>query len=365
MGPIFFGKLYFSLLKSLSKTVLFSFFFLSGLFFIFELLEKMRNFLARSDVSYAFIVKLSLMALPQHILSLSPFIFFCSACCAMWKLSERNEIIIWKNIGVSGLRATFMIMTIYLLLGSCWVMIINPISAFSNQLSNQMYDKFIRKEETPLTQTPTGFWIKEVINNNYRIIRSTKVNIRSKTFENVSICDFTNTHKLSKMILAKEATIDKNVWYVKGIQHVFGFEFTPSTTLPTNLTIHKIKITSKPPKHIPFWQIRSIIKEQKKNGLSYLAYDLHFYNFFAEILNIIFLSVFAIGIFWNKERNPNYYIHTFKIVSIGFSFFFLCKILHAYGESQNISVYTACFLPTLLTACLSLAYVLHKEEFTS
>lgn len=325
----------------------------------------MRSFLARSDITYAFIVKLSLMALPQHILSLSPFIFFCSTCFTMWKFSEKNEIIIWKNIGVSGLRATFMLMTIFLFLGSCWVMVLNPIAAFSNQLSNQIYNKFIRKEETPLTQTPTGFWIKEVIHNNYRIIRATNVNIRQKTFENVIICDFTSAHNLSKMVIAKEATLEKNVWLVKDIQHVFGIELTPSLSLPTHLTIHKIKITAKPPKHIPFWQISSIIKEQKKNGLSYLAYDLYYYNFFAEILNIIFLSVFAIGIFWNKERNQNYYIHTFKIVSIGFGFFFLCKILHAYGEAQNISVYTASFLPTILTSCLSLAYVLHKEEFTS
>lgn len=365
MKSIFFGKIFFSLSKSLSKTILLSIFFLSGLFFVFELLEKMRSFLSRSDISYAFIVKLSLIALPQHILSLSPFIFFCSACFVMWKLSEKNEIVIWKNIGLSGLKAAFMLATIYLILGSAFMMILNPIAAFSNQLSFQIYNKVIRKDETPLTQTPTGFWIKEVINNHYRIIRATKVNLSLKTFENISISEFMHNHSISKIITAKSAILDKGSWHIKDIVHTFGIEKTPSVVLPTHLTTHKIKITSKPPSHIPFWQIPSIIKTQKSNGLSYLAYELQHYKFFAEILNIIFLSIFAISIFWNKHRNQNYAFHTAKIISIGFSFFFSCKILNAYAEAQTISLFTASFLPTLLLASLSFAYTLHQEEFTS
>lgn len=365
MRSIFFGKIFFSLSKSLTKSIILSIFFLSGLFFVFELLEKMRSFLSRPDISYAFIIKLSLIALPQHILSLSPFIFFCSACFVMWKLSEKNEIIIWKNIGVSGVKASLMLMVIYLFLGSCFMMIINPIAAFSNQLSFQIYNKVIRKDEAPLTQTPTGFWIKEVVNDHYRIIRATKVNLSLKTFENITVSEFMNNHSISKMIAAKEATLDKGIWKLKGITYTYGTDKKTSLILPTHLTIHKIKITSKPPSHIPFWQIQSIIRTQKSNGLSYLAYELQHYKFFAEILNIIFLSIFAISIFWNKQRNQNYYFHTFKIVSIGFSFFFLCKILNAYAEAQTITLLTASFLPTLLLSSLAFAYILHKEEFTS
>ena len=171
------------------------------------------SFFKDSNVSGFYPLLLALLNTPSIIMDLLPFIFLISTQFFFIKLSEKNELFIFKYSGLTNGKILSIIVFFSFFIG---ILLILGFYSFSSKLKShylEIKNNFTTDNKYLAVITNNGFWIKDEINETVSITNAEQIN--KNLLINVSIVQFDKNFDLLQSIDSKEVNINSKNWIIK------------------------------------------------------------------------------------------------------------------------------------------------------
>jgi len=331
----------------------------------FEAIEMLRRVMSRPDASLGIVLELTLLVLPQRFIELLPFIVFIASLLSLWRLNQLQEITALRAMGVSGGQLALGLCITAVMIGASSLLVLNPIAASFNARHSALEERILKRNHQRLTISPTGFWLKEADDTEKTIFHAESFSLHDRTFKNVTFYEFDLKDCFKNRVDAREATLMDGKWVLRDVcawREGAVLEKHNEQYRPTGLTLEKIQRSTIQPNQLPFWRIPAFIRQQQKNGLSTLFYEVYWHRLWAEIALLGVMSVLAVGFCLPSSRHHA----TGRMIGLalitGFMIHFFNNIIHAYGTGDRLTAFWAAWLPPLITGLLGVGYLMHAEE---
>jgi lipopolysaccharide export system permease protein len=332
---------------------------------LFNSMEILRKSLRKPEISLGTIVEMILLKMPGQLQALLPFIVLLAAIITFIKFAHSNELIIIRSIGISIWRVLRTMVGIILVFGALNVALLQPFCALLTDRFLHLTSLHLDSRQNLLTITDTGLWLREVTDQEQRIVRLEKANLEKGLFTNVTFYIFSPQGVYLEKKEATEAQLQAGQWVLKDAFSTSPQDPRGSPSAPylsTSLTLGFVQESFRNPQSLSFWKLPKYMKASEKSGLSSLPYRLYWY---AQIAKIAFMAVMVLlaatfSLRTNRQR------HTVLVVSMGigagFLLHFASDIIYALGLAQRIPLVLAAWGPSLLAFSLSSSILLHLED---
>ena len=196
--------------KTIFKVVLIAYCF--GIIFnLFEEIEFFKNL----DVTILKPLLFTSLFIPSLIIKLMPFIIFVSGMWFLLDLRNSSDLLTLKVYGYSNFKIFFILAFSSFIFGWIILFALNPITSSMMKIYEQNKSKYARDIDHLVSMNKNGLWIKENLNEGYRIISSDETT--DKTLKNLLIFNFSGTGELTRKIYSKSADISNNKWVLSQV----------------------------------------------------------------------------------------------------------------------------------------------------
>ncbi len=178
---------------------------------LFEEIEFFKNL----DVNILKPLVLTSVYIPSLIIKILPFIIFISSMWFVLKIRNNRDLLTLKIFGFSNIKIFFILALTSFVIGWLILLLINPITSSMAKYYEKTKSSYSRDIDHLVTVNKNGLWIKENLRNRQRIISSEK--IEKSILFNIKIFHFDENFNLEEKIVAKQANIENNTWYLKDV----------------------------------------------------------------------------------------------------------------------------------------------------
>jgi len=328
---------------------------------LFEEIEFFKNL----NESFALPFILSFSFVPTLIIDLLPFVVFLASVFYFLHIKSTKDLLSVKVFGYSNLKITLIISIFSFLLGFFVLIVINPLTSALVKYYETEKAKHARDVDHLISVNKNGVWIKEIIDNGYRLINAEK--LEGDSLKKISVYVFDLNNNISKRIEAESAIIVNNPWSMKNTT-VYNFDnynkkqFFEYYELLTNNDLNKITSLYKNLNTISFI---SLIKDYDKlndTGYSKKLLNEKIHKFislpFFLFLMVILASIFTIG---TVNVKHNYYYITLSILSSVVIFYFK-DLSIALGQTERIGLALSVWMPVIAVGLFCLIGIIQINE---
>ena len=206
--------LYNYLIKNFFKTIL----LVIGIFYcfgvilnLFEEIEFFKNTNADAFLPLA----LTSILIPSMIIKLLPFIIFISSMWFMLKIRNNKDLLTLKVFGFSNLKIFFILAFVSFFFGIFILIAVNPITSSLSKYYEKTKSSYARDIDHLITFNKNGLWIRENLENKFRIISATKPD--GYNLIDVKIFHLNQEYDLIEKIISKKANIQNNNWVLNDV----------------------------------------------------------------------------------------------------------------------------------------------------
>ena len=203
------------LLKNFLKTFLIVMFVIYCFGVILNLFEEI-EFFKNIEVSVLKPLMLTSIFVPSIIIKLLPFIVFISSMLFMVKIRNNKDLLTFKVYGFSNIKIFFILALTSFVLGWFILLVANPITSSMVKYYEKTKSQYARDIDHLVTFNNNGLWIKEYLNDGYRIISAEKP--EKLDLININIFHFNKNYNLNEKIFAKNAKIETNDWELNDVK---------------------------------------------------------------------------------------------------------------------------------------------------
>ena len=361
MNKVLFNYLFTGYLKTILKVIMI--FYCFGLILnLFEEIEFFKN----SNSSILIPVSLTALYVPNIIIKLLPFIIFISSMWFLLNLRNSTDLLTMKVFGYSNFKIFFILALISFVFGWIILFAINPITSTMVKYYEQTKSKFSRDIDHLISINKNGLWIKENIDNKYRIISADAA--RGSIIKNVIIFNLDKNSTLINKISSKQADISKNEWDLRDVT-INRFEdgiskqsYLDEYSIVSKYNYHKISVLFKNFDTMSFLDLLLNYDDLQKKGYnkSYLDQNLNsmlsmpfFLFIMTSLASILTMSTL-------KKSNNFSFIVVGLIVCVAIYYFKDLSL--ALGQTNRISLSLAVWIPVITIGLFSSIGVLQINE---
>lgn len=326
--------------------------------------------------------KVTILKLPSFVESVLQFIVLMSALFTLSALSKNNEITVMKISRISLIRLLKLPVFTMFLIGIISVFLINPLSSYSNRISNNLKNRYFKNEVEDFVESLSGLWLKQesitmeegkIKNDGNIVIRARKVYKNRILFKDAMLIYTDLDNNFIKRINAEKLQLgDDGFW--TGI-NVFIFterekaKHLPEIKIPTNLTrnfvLEKIKHEYESLENISIWEIPKILRGSKMSGVDTNRFKARL--FYLLSLPFVFISMVYFAAFFavNQNRfNKNAVMIVFGILT-GFVVYISHNVLFQLTVAGKMSILSGIIFPVIMYFMISVSLVIKKEELNN
>ncbi len=361
MNKVLFNYLFTGYLKTILKVIMIAYCF-GVILNLFEEIEFFKN----SNSSILIPISLTALYVPNIVIKLMPFIIFISSMWFLLNLRNSTDLLTMKVFGYSNFKIFFILALISFIFGWMILFAINPITSTMIKYYEQTKSKFSRDIDHLISINKNGLWIKENINDGYRIISADPT--RNNIVKNVIIFNLDKNNDLTSKIFSKRADISKNDWDLTDvIINQFGDGVNTQTyldkhTILSKYNYHKISILFKNFDTMSFLELILNYDDLQKKGYnkSYLDQNLNSMlsmPFFLFIMTSL-ASILSMGTL--KKSKSLAFIAVGLIACVAIYYFKDLSL--ALGQTNRISLSLAVWIPVIAIGLFSSIGVLQINE---
>lgn len=330
-----------------------------------DLTDVSRKTVSLSKFDYNDIIELILLRIPGHIQTILPFIILLAALITLSRLNRSNETLVARGFGLSiwqlatGLSGGILALSIF------YLTILNPTAAVLGQKADELNARLFKGRDVSISLFDNGLWLRENYNDRHSIIKISKINPQTKTFEKIIFQNFSLDYDFQSRINAEYGTLRNGQWTLHNVEFYNikqGKTLLPTLNISTDLTYKKIINSDLEPKYLSFWRLPDYISLLDRSGLSSIPHRMYWHSLIAKIGFMISL-VFLAAAFTQRPVRQGY--TTFLIVagvSTGLFLHFIGDIIYALGQAERLPIIVAAWSPTIIVMLLSITLILHLEE---
>ena len=331
----------------LKKVLIISLVFLS-LIFILSIFDEI-SFFKDLNTTFYFPFFLTLLNVPSTLFEIFPFVFLIATQFFFLELIAKEELEIFKIHGTTNLKIINIIFITSFLTGIFLTTFYYTFSSKLKFLYLDLKNTHSNDNKYLAVVNENGLWIKDEIDNKIFIINANQID--NNILKEVTINEFNNQFKLTRIILSTRVEISSKNWII----------FNPRITInnETENLKENIYITS----HFDEKKINGLfrnlgslgIKELLKlrNDYESLGYSttevksylnkLLYFPFYLSIM-VLLSSI----IMFNIKRNRSVIFYVILGILMSVIIYYIYYLFNFLGESEKIPVFLASLLPLLI-----------------
>lgn len=278
---------------------------LLGVVYLFDTVEMIRRASGHDNVTMGTILELSLCKLPNIGQQIFPFIILFASIATFRSLSDRQELVCMRGVGLSAWQFIMPISTIVFIISLLYITLLHPLSAAAMARYKSLENIYFGDGTETITVIDDGLWLRQEDKTGNFILKAEKLDARTWNMDNVTVFFFDDVNTHTQRIDAKNAKLDKNEW-------VFSDVFVhrtnqspaqlPQLSLSTTLTSDIITESFSDPETISFWKLPHFIGILKETGLDTTEMRLYFQSLLAQPIFLIAMVFLAAAISLRTER---------------------------------------------------------------
>jgi lipopolysaccharide export system permease protein len=351
-------------------TVLRVFLIFFGILMLIDMIDQLRRF-SGAGIGLAEAARLSLLNVPETLYRILPLIMIMGAIANFLGLARSSELVVVRAAGRSGLRFLITPLLVAVALGLVTVALLNPLVAATSKAYDTERAALSQTGGSVLSVADTGLWLRQGDETGQTVIQAARTNLDGTELYNVTFFEFDAKGLPLARIEAATARLGPGAWTLTGTK-IWALddenpELTAQTapgtmTLPSDLTVERIRDSFGTPSAIGFWDLPHYIADLERAGFSAQAYKLWFHMELALPLLMAAMVLVAAGFTMRHVRFGGTGRMVLYAMLTGFGIFFLRNFAQAMGDTGQIPILVAAWSPPLAAVMMALGLLLHLED---
>ena len=342
--------------KYILKSYLKSIILVSGIFYglalILNVFEEL-NYFKNLDEGMLLPLWLNFLNAPSILYNIFPFIFLIATQIFFINLIEKNEILIFKNIGLDNYNLIKILTFTSFLLGVFIILIFYNLSAKFKFAYLELKNNYANDNKYLAVITENGLWIRDEIDGNINIINADK--IEDNYLKNVIITQFDANFKILKYISAEKIDIKNENWILKKSKiSVTGEQNIKKDDIlfKTNFNAEKINTLFSNMESLTLWQLIKQKNDYLDVGYSITDINLHLQKIYAFPFYLTIMTIISSVIMLNIKHNKPKIFYLLLGVLLSVVIFYINHLANVLGTNGKLPVNLSVWLPFLILSML-------------
>ena len=347
--------------KFLKKFLLISllFFSLSLILGVFEEISFLKN--SNSNILLPYI--LTFLNAPITLFEIFPFIFLLSTQFFFYEIFKNEELILFKNHGLSNLKIILVVFITSIILGILINSVYYNISSKFKFLYTDIKNNYSTDNKYLAAVTDSGLWLKDEIDNSKMIIKANS--IEDNFLIEVIINQFDMDFNLIKTIQANKIDISNKLWVI----------YNPLITSNNNTTIFKnnfllntsfdkdkinsifSNITT-----LNIFELFELKKDYESLGYSSDEIKLYLLKLFSNPIFYSLMTLLSSILMLNLNRNKSFYFYLIIGILLSVIIYYLNYMIGSLGGTGKLPINVSVFVPIILISILTLTGLITINE---
>ncbi len=330
--------------------------------FIMGILEELK-FFSNIDIEYYFPIYLVFLNLPSLIYQVFPFIILLSIIFLFLNLSEKGELISFKNNGLENFEILKLLSVVSFLIGIFIIVIFYNFAAILKFHYLDLKKNFTTDAKYLASITENGIWIKDEIDENIFFVNAKKIELDNLL--DVEIIKLNKDFEYESTISSKKINIRNNLWVAKDatIINNDNSKFDEEQfTINTNFNFDKISNLYSDLSSITIWGLLKLSEDYKTVNYSTVEIDHQFQKILSYPIFLTIMSIFSVVLMMNLK----FQINKIFIITLGiFASVLIYYINHFFGivgRSETIPLIASIWIPLVILFLISTVGLVRINE---
>lgn len=340
-----------------------------AILFLIDMVDQIRRF-ADAGITLGAAAGLAALNMPGALYRILPLLMVLAAISFFLGMARSSELVVIRAAGRSGLRMLLAPVTVALILGAVAVAVGNPLVAATSRAYESRATELARGEVSVLSISPEGLWLRQGGAGGQTVIRAARANLDGTRLFQATFLTFAPDGTPLDRIEAREARLIPGAWDLAGVKRwplaADNPELAAVTAerlrLPSDLTADRIRDSFGQPSAVPIWDLPAFIAGLDRAGFSARGHRVWFQMELAQPLLMAAMVLLAAGFTMRHVRFGRTGIMVLSALAGGFGIFFLRNFAQILGETGQIPVLPAAWIPPVAAVLLAVSLLLHLEE---
>jgi lipopolysaccharide export system permease protein len=338
--------------------VFFSFFIIILITNILEQMEFFKNL----DISFFYLIFLSLLNTPSIIFEILPFIFLLSTQVFFIYLIDKKELEIFKYSGLTNFIIIKIISFYSFVIGLVFIVFFYNISATMKNSYLLIKNKYSNDNKYLAVITENGLWIKDETKNTINIINANKVD--NQFLLDVSITQLNKNFDVLKIIMSNKVDISSFKWKIK--EPVIlnnNQEYTLSELVfQSNFDLKKINSLFSNLSSLTVFKLIELRKSYKILNYSLVEIDSHLYRVISLPIYLTLITIFSAIIMFNIGYQKNTFYKITLGIFLSVIIYYINYFLIVLGTNEKIPLILSIFMPLVMLTIINFASIIKINE---
>jgi lipopolysaccharide export system permease protein len=291
-----------------------------------------------------------------------PFIFLLSTQVFLIHLFNDNQINIFKYSGLKNTKIIRILSYVSFLLG---VLIITLFYNFSSNLKNiylEFKNKYTDNNSYLAVITKNGLWIKDLIDNEVKIINASKID--ENFLIDVFISEFDSDFNLKRSIISNKVDIKNNQWVIfePKILENNSSQSLDKISLNSNFNYQRIQNLYSNLSSFSLLELIKLKENYKKLNYSTTEVDIQLQKLISFPIYLTLMSVLSALIMFNTKKFKS---STLKItfgLFLSVLIYYINNFLYVLGNTEKISFLMSIWIPLVILMSVNIGMSVKINE---
>jgi len=326
-------------------------FFILG--FIIGVLEELR-FFSDVETEYYFPIFLVFLNLPSLIYQIFPFIILISIIFLFLSLSEKGELISFKNNGLENFEIIKLLSVVSLLVGIFTIIIFYNFAALLKFNYLDIKKNYTKDAKYLASITENGIWIKDEIDNNIIFINSKKIQLDNLI--DVEIIRLNNNFEYISTTSAKKVNIKNNLWTISDAFVVYSDnsrKLEKKIEINTNFNFEKISNLYSDLSSITLWGLVKLKEDYRSVNYSTTEINYQFQKILSYPIYLTIMSLLSIVMMMNLKTGLNRVFVITIGIFLSVLIYYINHFFGIIGRNETIPLTVSIWTPLLILLIMS------------
>jgi len=307
------------------------------------------NFFKNTDSNIYMPLTLTFLNAPSVLYEIFPFIFLISMQFFFIQLIDKEEILVFKNHGVTNTQILKVLVITSALIALFINIIFYNISSNLKFLYLDLKNEYAKDNKYLAVITENGLWIKDEINNKINIINAEK--IEKDFLINVEIIQFSENFIFDQSITAEKVNIENFKWKINNAkisQNNLNNTLNKDLIFESNFNSEKINNLFSDMSSLSFFKLNDVKNNYRNLGYSTDEVDVHIQKIFSYPFYLVIMALFSAIIMMNiKHNRPKVFSLIFGII-LSVIIYYINYFSAVLGQNLSLPSYISVWTPILI-----------------
>ena len=335
------------------------------IFFIIILLSntlEQVEFFKDIDLSFFYLFFLSFLNTPSVLFEILPFIFLLSTQVFFIQLIEKNELQVFKYIGLNNIKIVKILSLYSFTLGIVLVIFFYNGSSILKNSYLLIKNNYSDDNKYLAVITENGLWIKDEINDNINIINASRID--NEFLLDVSISRFKKNFDLVEILQSEKIDITSKKWKIFNPIILKGNSQSSldEIVLTSNFDLQKINSLFSNLSSLSMVELITLRKSYMSLNYSVTDINSHLLKIVSFPVYLTLITVFSAIIMFNIGYQKNTFFKITLGIFLSVIIYYINNFLSVLGTNEKIPLTLSIFLPLIILSIINFISIIKLNE---